>query len=186
MQAKGLSKPGNTCVPTAKSLQLPWNPPLMCRSRWSGTAFISVLKATSPTKNFMEGVPSIWAFGESESGYMDGEWFRRWFKDIFLEHCGSRRPVLLICDNDDSHISFDLMKMAVENGVEILGFPSHTTHILQPLDVAMFGSLKNKVTSLAASLGFLNTDITIGKSKFPALVRYFTFIAVNEKRSIHN
>ena len=130
----------------------------------------------------MERVPSTWAFGESKSRYMNGEPFRRWFKDMFPEHCGSRRPVWLICDNHDSHVSLDLMKTAVENRVKTIGFPPQTTHILPPLDVLIFAPLKEKVTSLAASLGFFNTCITDGKSKFPALVRYLTFISIKWKQ----
>ena len=33
-----------------------------------------------------------------------------------------------------------------------MSFPSHTTHLLQPLDVAIFGQLKDKFSSLAISL----------------------------------
>lgn len=125
-----------------------------------------------PHRNFTDGVPPSWLFGSSASGYMDSELFELWFDNIFLPHCGSRRPVLLIFDNHDSHISLSLLKKAMANDVHVMGLPPHTTHILQPLDVSIFGPLKQKVASLAASVGYVNPNAIIGKAKFPMLLRY--------------
>ena len=52
------------------------------------------------------------------------------------------RPVLVIEDGHSSHISMEVIKLAKENDVHLLCLPSHTTHILQPLDMAVFKSLK--------------------------------------------
>ena len=51
--------------------------------------------------------------------------------------------------------------------VELLGFPAHTTHILQPLDVGIFGPLKRKYREMGISAGRASTDSTIGRSLFP-------------------
>ena len=45
-------------------------------------------------------------------------------------------------DNHESHISIPLIELAIANNVCLLGLPPHTTHILQPLDVGVFGPLK--------------------------------------------
>jgi hypothetical protein len=45
-------------------------------------------------------------------------------------------------DNHDSHISKGIVEAAIENDVVLVGLPSHTTHILQPLDVHVIGPLK--------------------------------------------
>ena len=42
-----------------------------------------------------------------------------------------------------SHISIELIEMARENNVCLLCLPSHTTHILQPLDIGVFKSFKS-------------------------------------------
>lgn len=52
-------------------------------------------------------------------------------------------PVLLIQDGHSSHISIQLIEMARENNVCLLCLPAHTSHILQPLDVGVFKSLKS-------------------------------------------
>ena len=55
--------------------------------------------------------------------------------------CSSKSPLLLICDGHASHVTIALFEKARENGVHVLVLPSHTTHLLQPLDVAVFKSL---------------------------------------------
>lgn len=51
------------------------------------------------------------------SGYMETDLFNKWFKEIFLEHCGVRRPVLLVYDNHSTHVSLELLDMAKANQV---------------------------------------------------------------------
>ncbi|KAJ8915352.1 hypothetical protein NQ315_008239 [Exocentrus adspersus] len=84
------------------------------------------------------------AFAASKKGWMDSIIFLNWFKKCFLPNIPLERPVLLIFDGHVSHISSELIQTAIENQVTLLKLPSHTTHILQPLDVAVFKSLKTR------------------------------------------
>lgn len=79
---------------------------------------------------------------------MDTELFQLWFTRCFIPNCGRARPVILLMDNHDSHISIPLIEEARANGIVLVGFPGHTTHILQPLDVHVIGPLKNKVRKI--------------------------------------
>ena len=49
------------------------------------------------------------------------------------------RPVLLIEDGHGSHVTLDAIVLARANDVHL---PSHTSHILQPLDIGVFKSFK--------------------------------------------
>jgi hypothetical protein len=49
---------------------------------------------------------------------------------------------LLILDGHSSHISIDFLIYAVEHNIAVLCLPSHTSHILQPLDVGLFATLQ--------------------------------------------
>ncbi|KAJ8890718.1 hypothetical protein PR048_010227 [Dryococelus australis] len=42
-----------------------------------------------------------------------------------------------------SHLSPQILKLAAKNEVHIGTFPSHNTHLLQPLDVGLYKPLKN-------------------------------------------
>ncbi|XP_054709313.1 uncharacterized protein LOC129219018 [Uloborus diversus] len=45
-------------------------------------------------------------------------------------------------DSHASHITPEVIAMASENDIIIVTFPSHTSHLLQPLDVAVYWPLK--------------------------------------------
>lgn len=74
----------------------------------------------------------------SDSGWITAELFLGWFKK-FITYTGATKEnrVLLLVDGHATHTkSVDVIDEARANGVEILSFPPHTTHRLQPLDVA--------------------------------------------------
>jgi hypothetical protein len=48
----------------------------------------------------------------------------------------------LILDGHDSHITLEAIKQAQEFGLNMVTFPSHTSHALLPLDVSCFKSFK--------------------------------------------
>ena len=80
-------------------------------------------------------------FHVSDSGWITRELFFEWFK-MFIQKIPPSRPVLLVLDGHGSHITIDVIEFARSN-VHLLCLPSHTSHILQPLDVGVFKSLKS-------------------------------------------
>ncbi|XP_029340970.1 tigger transposable element-derived protein 1-like [Acyrthosiphon pisum] len=79
----------------------------------------------------------------NESGWMTTETFL-----LYLQHFSKHvRPnaessILLLLDNHASHVSLKAIEFCRSKYITMLGFPPHTTHRLQPLDVAVFGALK--------------------------------------------
>jgi len=49
---------------------------------------------------------------------------------------------LLILDGHKSHVSLGVIKIAMAKGLDLLTFPSHTSHALQPLDMTCFKPFK--------------------------------------------
>ena len=80
-------------------------------------------------------MPPTWLFTASDSGFINSDIFYQWFTKCFIPHCGKARPVLLVMDNHDSHVSIETVQAALDNEMVLVGLPAHTTHILQPLDV---------------------------------------------------
>lgn len=91
----------------------------------------------------LNGLPPGAVGYASDSGWMNTELFV-----LFLQHLSKHAkpskedPILLLVDNHLSHTSLPAIIFCRENGIIMLGFPAHTTHRLQPLDVAFFGPLK--------------------------------------------
>ena len=62
---------------------------------------------------------------------------------MFTEMIPPLRPVLLVLDGHGSHITIDVIEYARSKEIHLLCLPSHTSHILQPLDVGVFKSFKS-------------------------------------------
>ena len=61
---------------------------------------------------------------------------------VSVTKCTKEKPVLLLLDNHDSHVSLDLVDYCRENGVVLVTFPPHCSHKLQPLDRSVYGPFK--------------------------------------------
>jgi hypothetical protein len=49
---------------------------------------------------------------------------------------------LLIMDDHGSHITANVISFCMNNAIGLLILPPHTSHLLQPLDISVFGPLK--------------------------------------------
>lgn len=115
-----------------------------------------------------------------ESGWMTNDNFL-----IYLEHFkkyakpSNDNPILLILDNHASHVSLAAISFCRNNHITMLGFPPHTTHRLQPLDVSFFGPLKTFYSQscdnyMINNPGCVISEATIGKLFSEAYVRAAT------------
>lgn len=110
------------------------------------------------------------AVSASSRGWMETTLFFNWFRDVFLPNIGEERPVLLIYDGHTTHISTKLIRLAQQNQVTIMKLPPHTTHLLQPLDVAVFKSLKATWDSELCKWQRANPRKKIPKREFVSLI----------------
>lgn len=94
------------------------------------------------TEKLKEGALPGTLFDCSDIGWTNQELYLRWFK-FFIANIPPARPVLLIQDGHGSHLSLDVIQLATKNDIHLLCLPAHTTHLLQPLDVSVFKSLKS-------------------------------------------
>ena len=80
-------------------------------------------------------------FETSDNGWITQDIYLKWFK-FFVKSIPPARPVLLIEDGHSSHITLDVIELARKNDIYLLCLPSHSSHILQPLDIGVFKSFK--------------------------------------------
>ena len=108
----------------------------------------------------------------------------RWLEDPFGRYTKSSNQSdfrLLIMDGHDSHTnSIQFIEYCMRNGIIAYCLPLHSAHILQPLDVGLFGPLKRSYTQHAADT--LAIDIVIQKANFVPL----NICAHNEAYTIDN
>jgi hypothetical protein len=90
-------------------------------------------------------IPESWRFSCNSRGWTSNihslEWLRRCFEPTTREKADGQKRVL-ICDGHGSHVTANFIRHCRENNIELLILPPHSSHITQPLDVAVFGPLK--------------------------------------------
>jgi DDE superfamily endonuclease len=82
--------------------------------------------------------------GYSKKGYTDGEigqaWIEHFDKQTRAKARGRRR--LLLVDGHNSHYTRGFLEYARTHQIEVVAYPSHSTHVYQGLDVAIFATMK--------------------------------------------
>ena len=105
------------------------------------------------------------------SGWVEEEVFYDRFVNQFcpaVQHI--KRPLILFFDGHGAHISARIVKMAMQNGIELECLSPHTTTILQPLDVVTLNKVKSVWRSLLVDHNTKTNSAPINKKKFALLV----------------
>ena len=124
-----------------------------------------------PGGHYNKDGPDNTLYATSQSGFMDSELYQNWFEKIFLKFTPHDYTRLLLQDGHASHINMKLIDMAVANNVILLCLPPHTTHLLQPLDVAVYKSLKSNLSKHLSAARLFHTDLWVSKKNFTAFFK---------------
>ena len=92
-------------------------------------------------ENFYSNFPSA-VFGHSTNGWMD---VNLWLKELFIpevETAQILKPVLLVINGAKCHISLPISKLCDENNIILYMLLPNVTHLTQPLDLSLMGSIK--------------------------------------------
>ncbi|XP_031329207.1 uncharacterized protein LOC116160201 [Photinus pyralis] len=83
------------------------------------------------------------SYAASKKGWMDAEIFLNYFKRTVIPALGPERPQLIVYDGHKTHVTTAIVNLANEQNITIIKLPPHTTHLLQPLDLSVFKSIKD-------------------------------------------
>jgi hypothetical protein len=90
-----------------------------------------------------------------KKGYIDRDIFEDWVKDTLVPEIQSRRekfnywgPAVLILDNCSAHDSQLFRDLCIEKNIHCLWLPPHSSHLLQMLDLCIFGVTKRVLARL--------------------------------------
>ena len=82
-------------------------------------------------------------YSATDSGWFNMATFEQWYFEIFLNHVKDiDGPKVLIGDNHGSHFSQRVVASCLENSIRFVTILPNSTHLCQPLDVAVFKPLK--------------------------------------------
>ena len=113
-------------------------PMIIFKAKYTNTAWIPAY------------APSDWRWSTSNSGWTSDSHGFEWLSTLFepktrLEDPAARR--LLIMDGHGSHITANLIAFCMQTSIDLLILPSHSSHLLQPLDISIFAPLKQALAS---------------------------------------
>lgn len=124
-------------------------------------------------KNIVDKVPIEWGIGRSENGWMTGETFFEYVTNVFhpwLLRNNIPLPVILFFDGHSSHLTLALSEFASDNGIILICLLANSTHILQPLDVAVFRPLKLEWKKVTHQWRIENNGSKLGREMFAPLL----------------
>ena len=78
---------------------------------------------------------------------------------------------MLLVDGHKSHLTIDVIDKCRANNIILFCLPPHTTHALQPLDVAVFKSLKDNFSKAVRALSFAKKNFVVSKRDFAKVVK---------------
>ena len=125
-------------------------------------------------ERWMKGGSAGTVYGISDSGWMDSANFLSWFSKLFIpavSHLTTSGPVYLFFDGHHSHISLGLIRVVNDNNIKLYCLPPNCTHILQPLDVGVFGPAKKAWPKILKKWKFESKAQIVSKEVFPGLMQ---------------
>lgn len=92
-----------------------------------------------------KALPAQWTIAVSDNGWTTDQLGLTWLQDVFHPYTKDRtvgQYRLLILDGHGSHMTAEFDRFCLDNAIITLCMPPHSSHLLQPLDVACFSPLK--------------------------------------------
>ena len=104
-----------------------------------------VYKAERIQDTWILGGPLGAHYNRTKSGWFDSDVFVDWFEKVALRYFATLpadEPKVLVGDNLASHINYKVVELCQRNNIRMVFLIPNSTHMLQPLDVAVYGPLK--------------------------------------------
>lgn len=132
---------------------------------------LTVFKYERIPSAIAKSAPGGWGLGKSENGWMTAEVFFEYFSNVFVPYVkkvGIAFPIIVFLDGHRSHMTLHLSRFCRENQIILVALVPNATHILQPLDIAVFGPMKNKWKLIVRKYKVENQGQEITKLQIPA------------------
>ena len=123
-----------------------------------------------PTFHFKSVDPSKYDVGNTPNGWISSEAFFGWLSNLFYPAIKEKVqfPVLVFMDGHSSHINLAVADFCRKHEIILFCFPPHASHIIQPLDISVYGPLKKQ----------WNTSVNNFKVKFNQMMNRASFFTV--------
>ncbi|KAG6448525.1 hypothetical protein O3G_MSEX005530 [Manduca sexta] len=135
---------------------------------------LTIFKYKRMSTEVLDNAPNGWGVGKTDKGWMTGESFYEYVANVFIPYLKEKEielPVILFLDGHKSHLTMQLSELCRENGIIVIALVPNTTHMLQPLDVAVFYPLKQNWRQLVKKWRIENDGQEITKFILPSALQ---------------
>ena len=136
------------------------------------------------------GLSGEWNFSVSDKGYITRELYVEVLKDLdkFLNERNIPRPVIIFIDGANPHISLEAATFCKEKQIQPWLLKPNMTHILQPLDLTFFSSLKKQLKKMVWDWQCTPSNVgsTLNKYSIVALLREATELCLQKPELVAN
>lgn len=102
-----------------------------------------VYKAKGLWENWTEHGPKGCRYNATTSGWFDAHIFTDWFNNTLLRYFKNKPgKKVVIGDNLSSQLTSEVIEKCKKEGIYFVCLPPNSTHLTQPLDVALFHPMK--------------------------------------------
>lgn len=133
-----------------------------------------VLKGSDFSANVAENMDESWGISFTESGWQTADSFFSYITNVFFKWLMQKKiqlPILLFVDGHKSHITLPLCEFCVDKNIELVPLFPNATHILQPLDVTLFHSLKEAYRKQLLEWRIRNNVLHFQNKMFPTVLK---------------
>ena len=124
-----------------------------------------------PSGSYARDGPDGALYSVAPNGYMDSELCYGFIDKLFIPSTSHiEGPKLLVMDGHGSHIDIKTVELCKANNVHLYCLPPHTTHVFQPLDVAIFYPVQTHFSKLTQHVKLATLEwenpVNVCKSNF--------------------
>lgn len=119
-------------------------------------------------------VPDDWAIAKSESGWINGTVFFEYIVNTFFVWITENQiqlPVIVFMDGHNSHLTYHLSVYCAKYQIILIALPPNCTHVLQPMDVAVFKPVKQEWSSIVHKWRMSHYHESLTKFNFALLFK---------------
>lgn len=142
-----------------------------------------IFKAKVLYKDWVKALPNGHICA-SEKGWTDDELCVEWFQRVFEPETSKVKKGeyrMLLFDGHGSHVTPEVVRFCEEKKVILLCLPAHSTHILQPCDVGVFGPLAQSYRRYLTDKTRWGAGYSIDKIKFLEILQLARADAFNHQ-----
>jgi 4-hydroxybenzoate polyprenyltransferase len=130
---------------------------------------VIIFKGKNPQSSWFDikEVPD-WFYTQTENAWTSNDLALAWLCKVFIPETkpddDSYR--ILLMDGHGSHETVDFMYECHKHKIRLVYLPPHSSHVLQPLDLGTFASVKSRYRAEIANISFLDDAAPIKKRRF--------------------